>query len=252
MAKKIFAANWKLNKSPNEARRFMGELSLEAKGNPQAFSNNQVLIFPSALAMEAVLSERSSQRLPIAVGLQNAHQQASGAFTGENSAAVLKEMGGEYVLLGHSERRSLFAETDEALANKLAFVQSLGLVPMLCIGESLNQREAGNTNAVLAEQLKNGLSKARPDLPLTIAYEPVWAIGTGRVATEEQVQETHAFVANALKELGQSGRPILYGGSVKADNAKSLIRIQNVDGFLVGGASLEVKSFMGIVLSGLE
>ena len=243
---KIFAANWKLNKSPNQARSFMKELIEEARGG---LPPSQIVIFPSAFAMETVLECRKSfgNQLFVAVGAQNTYSQDKGAFTGENSAAVVKEMGGEYVLLGHSERRTLFGETDAALAAKVALVQSLGLIPLLCIGESLEEREKGITEQILSRQLIKGLEQAKPELPLVIAYEPVWAIGTGKVATEVQVQETHAFIAREIERLGFGRRQILYGGSVKAENAGALGQIDHVDGFLVGGASLEVKSFLGII-----
>ena len=155
-------------------------------------------------------------------------------------------MGATHALVGHSERRKIFGESDELLAKKVAFIQSQGLTPVFCIGETLEQREAGQTNQVNAAQLEKGLSLLDKSKKIIVAYEPVWAIGTGKVAAPEQVAEAHAFVRTKLDQMGFPGTPILYGGSVKADNAKALGAIPNVDGFLVGGASLEVKSFLGI------
>ncbi|MGZ3744380.1 MAG: triose-phosphate isomerase [Pseudobdellovibrionaceae bacterium] len=247
---KIFAANWKLFKSPRETREFFaqwGEVSQALSGG----SKKEVVFFPSAISLEAASSAIQELRgkynlaSTLNFGVQNAYCQAQGAFTGENSATVVKELGGKYVLIGHSERRQLFAEKNEFLAEKVSFTQRLGLVPMLCIGETLQERESGKTQEVLKTQLAEGLVKADKSKPLVIAYEPVWAIGTGKVATPEQVQETHKDVFEILKGLGFNA-PILYGGSVKPDNAAGLIKIPHVDGFLVGGASLEVASFQKI------
>ncbi|WP_413288546.1 triose-phosphate isomerase [Bdellovibrio sp. HCB337] len=240
--KKIFAANWKLFKSPKETREFFAQWSEAFKG-----SKNEVVFFPSAMSLEAASTsiQKINAGYDLSFGVQNAYFQAQGAFTGENSAAVVKELGGKYVLIGHSERRQLFAEKNELLADKVAFTQGLGLVPMLCIGETLQEREAGQTKSVLKTQLTAGLAKADKVKTLVVAYEPVWAIGTGKVATPEQVQETHKDVFEILSTLGFTA-PILYGGSVKPDNAAGLIQIPHVDGFLVGGASLEVPSFQKI------
>ncbi|HEY8271034.1 MAG TPA: triose-phosphate isomerase [Pseudobdellovibrionaceae bacterium] len=247
---KIFAANWKLFKSPKETREFFslwGEAAQASLGG----SKNEVVFFPSAISLEAAgsaiegLKTKYKLSYNLRFGVQNAYFQAQGAFTGENSAAVVKELGGKYVLIGHSERRQLFAEKNELLADKVSFTQGLGLIPMLCIGETLQERDSEKTYDVLKAQLSEGLSKADQAKSLVIAYEPVWAIGTGKVATPEQVQETHKDVFEILKVLGFTA-PILYGGSVKPDNAAGLIQLPYVDGFLVGGASLEVASFQKI------
>lgn len=237
--KKIFAANWKLFKTPKETRDFFAqfkEVSSKATG--------ELVFFPSAISLEA--ASTSLQGSNIKFGAQNCYFQAQGAFTGENSAQVVKDLGGTYILIGHSERRKVFGETDAVIADKVAFVQGLGLTPMLCIGETLEEREASHTFRVLETQLLLGLGKADKAKPLVVAYEPVWAIGTGKVATPEQVAETHTDVFNILKNLGFEKSPILYGGSVKPDNAAGLIKQPHVNGFLVGGASLEVKSFSEI------
>jgi len=239
---KYFAANWKLNKSPKSTREFFTEL--KSKASPS--SNNLLIVFPSAISLEA--ASTSLNGTSVQFGAQNCYLTGKGAFTGENSADVVKELGGQWVLIGHSERRALFKETDEMLAEKVSYVQSLGLVPMLCIGETLQERESSKTNLVLEAQLQKGLSKADRSKKLTVAYEPVWAIGTGKVATTAQVLEAHQHVRQVLNQLGFSNQtPILYGGSVKPDNAPELISLPNVDGFLIGGASLEVKSYLEIV-----
>ncbi|QDK36990.1 triose-phosphate isomerase [Bdellovibrio sp. NC01] len=236
--KKIFAANWKLFKSPTETRNFFKsfkEVSAKATGD--------LVFFPSAISLEA--ASETVKGSNIAFGAQNCYVQVQGAFTGENSAQIVKELGGQYILIGHSERRQLFGETDALIADKVALTQSLGLIPMLCIGETLQEREATHTFRVLETQLLLGLAKADKAKPIVIAYEPVWAIGTGKVATPEQVAETHTDVHNILTKMGFTA-PILYGGSVKPDNAGTLIKQPHVSGFLVGGASLEVDSFIKI------
>ncbi|WP_374001425.1 triose-phosphate isomerase [Bdellovibrio bacteriovorus] len=237
--KKIFAANWKLFKSPKETREFFAQFK-ELAGK----TTGEVVFFPSAISLEA--ASESLKGSTIKFGAQNAYFQAQGAFTGENSAQVVKDLGGSYILIGHSERRSIFGEGDAWVADKVAFVQGLGLTPMLCIGETLQERESAKTFRVLETQLNLGLAKADKTKPVVVAYEPVWAIGTGKVATPEQVAETHTDVYSILKALGFESAPILYGGSVKPDNAAGLIKQPHVNGFLVGGASLEAKSFSEI------
>lgn len=236
----IIAANWKLHKSPPQSREFFRKFNERLKAG-----NEEVVFFPSAFSLEA--ASESLKGSVIQFGAQNAYYKADGAFTGENSAAVAKELGAKYILIGHSERRAIFGESNDLIAEKVAFIQSLDLVPMLCIGESLQQRESGKTNSVLEEQLKVVLTKAVHKKPIVVAYEPVWAIGTGKVASPEQVAETHTAVAELLKKFSFAGVPILYGGSVKPDNAANLIKQNHVNGFLVGGAALEVDSFAKIV-----
>lgn len=239
---KYFAANWKLHKTPQESREFLEKF---IPALLQSLDKNKVIFFPPATNLDAVgMVLKGSQ---IEFGSQNIYCEEKGAFTGETSAAVVKELGGKWVLLGHSERRKIFFESDELIANKIALAQKLDLFPMLCIGESLQEREAGKTLEVIQTQLQESLKKANKEKFLAVAYEPVWAIGTGKVASTEQVREAHAQVRAELQKMGFSQTvPILYGGSVKSDNAKALIEIPNVDGFLVGGASLEVASFLEI------
>jgi triosephosphate isomerase len=246
MGVKIVAANWKLNKNPKEAADFCNELKQKASG-----TGPQLVIFPPALVAWNVAQIQG----PYSWGLQNSYFEAQGAFTGENSVAVAKDMGASWVLIGHSERRTLFAETDSDTAKKIKAVWSQGLSAMLCIGETLSEREAGQTLQVLKKQLQSSLQSWKEDIkpasflktPLCIAYEPVWAIGTGKVATSAQVQDCHAAIAGFLSELGfNSSLPILYGGSVKPENASELSSLPHVSGFLVGGASLKVDSFLAI------
>lgn len=235
----IVAANWKLNKTPDESRAFIKELLTHNISDPQ------VVIFPPTTSLDAVSQELKSGS--VTFGPQNCYFEASGAFTGEVSPKVVKDLGATWALLGHSERRTLFGETDPLIRKKVAGVQKYGLRPMLCVGETLDERESGKTNVVLERQLKVALESSGVS-EFAVAYEPVWAIGTGRVAEAAQVQEAHAFIFNVLLDLQlPKTTPILYGGSVKGDNAVSLARLPHVSGFLVGGASLDVPSFLQIV-----
>ena len=237
--KKIFAANWKLYKSPNDARLFFTQFKQAVKK-----TTGELVFFPSAVSAD--VTAQSLQGSAMKWGAQNCYVHAQGAYTGENSAQMIKEMGGTYVLVGHSERRQIFGETDALICDKVSFVQGLGLTPMLCVGETLAEREAAHTFRVLETQLELALAKADKEKPLVVAYEPVWAIGTGKVATPEQVAEAHTDIFNILKERGFEQVPILYGGSVKPENAAGLIRQPHVNGFLVGGASLDPQSFIEI------
>lgn len=229
-------------KTPRETRDFFNQWKVKVPD-----IKDEVVFFPSAFCIEA--ASESLRATSYKWGAQNTYFQLQGAFTGENSAAAVKDLGGHYILIGHSERRKIFKESDEWIAEKVSFVQSLGLTPMLCIGETLQERESGQTRQINEQQLKMGLAKAHAAKPLVVAYEPVWAIGTGKVASPEQVAETHSEIKKILSSLGFKSVPLLYGGSVKPDNSKSLLSIPDVDGFLVGGASLEVDSFLAIVNS---
>lgn len=239
--KKIFAANWKLHKSPKDTRDFFRAWISKVP----AKSDRLFVFFPSAISLEAASQELNGTATEW--GGQNCYFEEKGAFTGENSPAVLKELGARWCLVGHSERRAIFGEADDLLAKKVRKLQDLGLTPLLCIGEQLQERESNRTLEVLSAQLKNGLAQVDPSKPVALAYEPVWAIGTGKVAGPEQVKEAHAFIHQEMQKWKLPvTTPILYGGSVKPDNAGALIQIPHVDGFLVGGASLEVDSFLGI------
>lgn len=244
----VLAANWKMNHGPTEARAFMA--AFLASYTPHA--DRTVALFPPALSLSAVRDALASRR-DVMLGVQNIHAEPKGAFTGENSAPMAKDAGAQLVLVGHSERRHVFGETDDATAVKCAAAFEHGLIPMLCVGEKIEQREAGQTNDVVLRQLRTGLSKVtRERLPrVLIAYEPVWAIGTGKTATPKDASTVHAVIREALDKLTGSREasaaiPILYGGSVNRDNARQLLDAPGVGGLLVGGASLDPASWTAI------
>ncbi len=238
------AANWKMHKTVAEAARFVDALLPRIAG-----TRSDVVICPPFLALGEVVER--SRGSAVRVGAQNMHEDRSGAFTGEVSAPMLVEADVEAVLLGHSERRRYFCETDEALARKVPAALAAGLEPILCVGEVEEERDAGQTEAVLERQLQADLAAVdASDLSrVVIAYEPIWAIGTGRTASPEQAQEAIAFARETLGDLGASAERvrILYGGSVKPGNAGELMAQPDVDGALVGGASLDPGDFAAIV-----
>ncbi len=236
MKHKIFAANWKMYKSPADTQKFFQNF-LVMPGEAT------LIFFPPALCVSHAIEATSSTHIKI--GVQNIAATAEGAYTGENSASVAKAMGCEYALIGHSERRSLFQETDVILNQKAKFAQSLGLHIVFCVGESLEQRKSNQTKSVVSEQLAQGLAGLKNE-NLIVAYEPVWAIGTGVTASPQQAEETQKEIIEWLNANGFSGVPVLYGGSVKPENAKELISQPSISGFLVGGASLNPESFAQI------
>lgn len=238
--KKIFAANWKLFKTPKETQQFFNEW------NKLNFPKDRTFIFfPPALCLSTAIE--SAKGTVLEFGCQNCASDLQGALTGENSVLAVKDLGAKYVLVGHSERRTLFSESDDFVAKKIKLVQEQSLIPMLCVGETWTERQAGRTNEVLRKQLLIGLSLADKIKEVILAYEPVWAIGTGQVAQAHQVEEAHKSIKSILAEMGfPSETPILYGGSVKPENSKELITVPAVDGFLVGGASLTIESFSKI------
>jgi triosephosphate isomerase (TIM) len=239
------AANWKMNKTPAEADDFLDRFIGEIDG----LDDRDIVVCPAYPALPAVVDR--CRRSPIRVAAQNMHEEESGAFTGEVSAPMLAAIGVEAVVLGHSERRALFAETDAALARKVPVALATGLEPILCVGESEDQREAAETESVLARQIEADLADVADDdlASIVVAYEPIWAIGTGRTATPEQAEEAIAFI-RSLIEARDSGAAaairILYGGSVKPDNAADLLGRAEIDGALVGGASLDPADFLAI------
>lgn len=242
------AGNWKLNKNIKEAAEFTKGLvsAIDVKQQPN------VTVYPPALVAQTVAENLKGSK--ITWGLQNCYSQLEGAFTGENSAGTLKEMGGSSCLIGHSERRIYFAETDLQLAVKILCLQKVGLEAVLCVGETIEQRRASLVRPIIESQLELGLCHADFSKPIAIAYEPVWAIGTGEVARPDQVFEAHSVVRSWLmRKLSESGEkiPIWYGGSVKPDNAGELARVENVNGFLIGGASLKIADFSAIVKESL-
>ena len=238
------AANWKMNKTVAEAAEFVDALLPRI-----AATQSDVVICAPFTALTAVVERRYGTAVKVAA--QNMHEEESGAFTGEVSAAMLVELDVEAVLLGHSERRQYFAETDEALARKVPAALAAGLEPILCVGESEQARDAGETEEVLERQLQADLGQLESAqlAEVVIAYEPIWAIGTGRTATSEQAQEACAFIRDVVRMRGAvAGRlRVLYGGSVKPGNAAELLSKPDVDGALVGGASLDAGDFAAIV-----
>src|SRR5919204_2792548 len=239
------AANWKMNKTIEETEAFLGAF---LPNLPQG--RTEVAVCPPFPSLKVAVE--LCVQSPVKVGAQNMHEEDAGAFTGEVSAPMLLELGVQAVILGHSERRQYFNESDEALARKLPVALGAGLEPILCVGENESQRDADETEAVLTRQIEADLAEV-PDARLSevvIAYEPIWAIGTGRTATPDQAQEAIAFIRSEID--GRSGEAasairILYGGSVKPDNAAELIGQPDVDGALVGGASLDPGDFAAIV-----
>jgi triosephosphate isomerase len=243
----FIAGNWKMYKTVQEAVVFVKELRLLVKD----VANVEIVVAPPFTALHAVAE--AARNVKVGVSAQDLHWEHEGAFTGEVSAAMIKEAGAEYVIIGHSERRRLFGETDATVNRKLMSAIAGSLTPIVCIGETLEEREAQQTLAVLDRQLQQGLDRvtAEDAADLILAYEPVWAIGTGRNATAAQAGEAHAHIRARLRQwFGGDAADrchIIYGGSVKPDNIRELIAEPDVDGALVGGASLEVKSFADIV-----
>lgn len=248
MRKHIVAGNWKMNKTLGEAIDLIEELNERLNA---AKVNCDVIIAPPfyLLPTAAQLTEGSV----INVAAQNCSDKASGAYTGEVSAAMIKSAGATHVIIGHSERRSYYGETDATVFAKVQMALSEGLVPIVCVGENLDERESGKAFDVVKKQLQEGLFALSADefSKIIIAYEPVWAIGTGKTATKEQAEEIHKFVRDtvAAKYGTQVAEDltILYGGSCKPSNAKELFSMPNVDGGLIGGASLKSEDFMGII-----
>jgi len=248
MRKKILAANWKMNLTHSEAESYLQSFLTEIG----EVNDVEVVILPPFTAIPALVS--ASDKMPaLRVGAQNMHWEKSGAYTGEVSATMLRALYVKYVVLGHSERRTLFGETDEIVNRKVRAALDAGLRPIFCIGESLHERDCNEVEQVLGRQLRSGLEgvSQKDFTEIVVAYEPCWAIGTGRTATPAQAEETHAFIRSVLAELTDGATAervrIQYGGSVKPDNAEELMRQRNIDGALIGGASLDPRSFAQII-----
>jgi triosephosphate isomerase len=243
----FLAANWKMYKTVHEAVSFVKEFRSLVKD----FHDVEIVVAPPFTAVHAVAD--AARNTPVGVSGQDLHWEREGAFTGEVSAGMLREAGAEYVIIGHSERRRLFNDTDQSVNRKLNAALGAKLTPIVCIGETLEEREANQTLTVLDRQIKDGLDGLNGEhiASLVIAYEPVWAIGTGRNATPEQAGEAHAHIRSRVRQWfgGQAADQchVIYGGSVKPDNIHDLVLLPDVDGALVGGASLDVKSFFDIV-----
>lgn len=248
MKRPFIAGNWKMHKTVAEAVAFARQLKELA---PRC-TDRDVLVAPPFTALSAVTETLRGTGIHSAA--QNLHEAPQGAFTGEVSAAMIAETGCDYVIIGHSERRTLFGEDDARINRKIAAALGSGLKVIFCIGETLQEREAGSTARVVERQVKEGLKAFRIDdiRHLVIAYEPVWAIGTGKTATPAQAEEVHAFIRSLMGRLYNEDMandlPILYGGSVKPDNMAELMAQPNVDGGLIGGASLEFDSFARMVM----
>ena len=246
MRKKIIAGNWKMNMLPNEAIQFIEELAPLVKDT----ENEVILCVPYIDLFYALLT---AQNTNIKIGAQNMHFEEKGAYTGEVSGEMLKSIHVEYVIIGHSERRQYFGETDETVNKKIKAAFQNALKPIVCVGETLEQREAGETNRIITNQVElalQGLTKEQVEKTI-IAYEPIWAIGTGKTATKEDANNSIKAIRNKIAEIyGQTvadGVIIQYGGSVKASNAKELFEMSDIDGGLVGGASLKAEEFSKIV-----
>lgn len=245
--KPVLAGNWKMNHGPADAARFFDEFL--AVWEPRG--DRSVVIFPPAVSFAAA-REAARGRRDVRLGLQNVHWESGGAFTGETSAAMAADAGAELVLVGHSERRWVFGETIDETVKKVRAVLDAGMVPVVCVGEKIEERRAGGQEAVVRAQLAPVLEAVSMDeaRSLVVAYEPVWAIGTGVNATPEDAGAMHAFVRGELAaRYGHETAdavPILYGGSVKPDNAAALLAVDGVDGVLVGGASLDPHGFAAI------
>ncbi len=243
--KPIAAGNWKMNKSVTETGDFIGQL-IEQVDSDQC----EIIVAPTFVALDTAVAKSKNTYIQIAA--QNCYFKESGAFTGEISPLFLQEMGVSHVILGHSERRTIFGETDSNIRAKMQLAMKHGLVPIFCIGETLEQREAGQVKEVLREQIQQGLQDiAISGENMIIAYEPVWAIGTGKVAGKEDAEQAHAFVReliqNMYDEQVANEVRILYGGSAKPDNIGELMSMPNVDGGLIGGASLDIASFAKMI-----
>jgi triosephosphate isomerase (TIM) len=248
MRKKIVAANWKMNMTQAESARFVAAVLVELGD----LSDVEVVIVPPFTAIAKVVEALGGSQ-NMKVGAQNMHWEHNGAFTGEISAALLRDLFVRYVVLGHSERRTLFGETDEIVNRKVLAAHEATLRPIVCVGETLEQREKGSVQKILSIQLRGSLANlGEKELHETVvAYEPIWAIGTGHVATPAQAQEAHVFIRQTLREISDEATAdkirIQYGGSVKPDNARELMSQPDIDGALVGGASLDPRSFAQIV-----
>ncbi|MFA5805159.1 MAG: triose-phosphate isomerase [Melioribacteraceae bacterium] len=248
MRKKVIAGNWKMNNDLNGTVSLISDLKKELNGNNVEV---EVIICPPFTSLETASTLLKDSTIKL--GAQNMYFEENGAFTGEVSISMIKSVGCEYVILGHSERRTIFNESDQVINKKIKTAIKFGLKPIFCIGETLEEREKGITFKVVETQVQNGLKDlSESDLSnLIIAYEPVWAIGTGRNATPQQAQEVHQFIRGLISKLYSSNFArqlvIQYGGSVKADNAKELLSQPDIDGALVGGACLKADSFAKII-----
>ena len=246
MRKKVIAGNWKMNMLPNEAINFIEELAPLVKNT----ENEVVLCVPYTDLFYSLLTAQGTN---IKIGAQNMHWEEKGAFTGEVSAEMLKSIGVQYVIIGHSERRQYFAENNETVNKKVKKAISVGLTPIVCVGETLEQRENGKAKDIITKQIRHALNDiSKEDVKnIIVAYEPIWAIGTGKTATKEDADETISWLREEISKIYGNDTAecviIQYGGSVKSGNAKELFNMPNIDGGLVGGASLDAHEFAKII-----
>jgi triosephosphate isomerase len=247
MRKKVIAANWKMYKTSDQAREFFRDFLPMVQGHDR----DEIVVCPNYLALDAAVNAAKGSN--VTIGAQDLHWEKEGAFTGEISTGMLLAAGVTHVIIGHSERRQYFGETDDTVNLKLKAALEAGLVPIVCVGEVLQEREAGLTDDVLRRQCMRAFHKisSKKAAHMVVAYEPVWAIGTGKTATPQMAADAHAIIrGEASKAFGDefaAALRILYGGSVKPDNANALMSEEEIDGALVGGASLDPKSFTAIV-----
>jgi triosephosphate isomerase (TIM) len=247
MRPKLIVGNWKMNGTLKETRKLLFQLSVE--WTPKCYGSEVVVCPPFTMLL---IAKHTLEETSIKLGAQNCYTGNSGAFTGEISPAMLVDMGCTYVILGHSERRTIFGETNDLVSKKLRAALDAKLIPIVCIGESEEERAGNGTEAVLLRQISESLAtiNANDAAKVVIAYEPIWAIGTGKTATPDEAQSAHAFIRGDLqKKFGSiaSDMRILYGGSVKPDNARELFAEPDIDGGLIGGASLDASAFIAIV-----
>jgi triosephosphate isomerase len=250
MRRKIVAGNWKMNKTPSEAKTLALEIAKALGSEPCPV---EVVVCPPFVDLPVVTDALSGTQ--IGVGAQNMHSEPKGAYTGEVAANMLQELGVKYVILGHSERRTYFADTDATVNAKTKAALAAGFTPIVCVGETLAEREAGKTADVVTTQVRGSLAGLGDDIEkVVVAYEPVWAIGTGRTATPAQAQEVHALIRRTLADIsnGEIANKIRiqYGGSMKPENAAELMAEPDIDGGLIGGAALKADSFLAIVKAG--
>ena len=247
MRKKVIAANWKMYKTPDQTRDFFRDFLPLVQGHDR----DEIVVCPNYLCIDAAVT--AAKGSSVAIGAQDLHWEKEGAFTGEICTSMLLAVGVTHVIIGHSERRQYFGETDDTVNLKLKSALEAGLVPIVCVGEVLEEREAGLTDDVLRRQCMRAFHKisAKKAAKLVVAYEPVWAIGTGKTATPQLASDAHVIIrGEAAKAFGEEfagNLRILYGGSVKPENAKALMSEEEIDGGLVGGASLDPKSFAAVV-----
>ncbi len=250
LAKPFFGGNWKMNQGPTATREFVARF---VELYPSRHDRT-VVFFPPAISV-AAFDSAAAERRDLQLGVQDVHWEPSGAFTGSISAAMAKDAGAGFVLAGHSERRHVFGDSDDAVSRKVAAIATTGLVPVLCVGEKIEERDRGEVESVVRRQFQAGLSRleAGQRRNIVIAYEPVWAIGTGRTASAEDANDVHTLIRGLLSEAVSESTaraiPIIYGGSVKTSNIAELLAAPEIDGVLVGGASLDPQGFATICLA---